>query len=58
MEELVRSEDGAEGEGLFRGGAENRTGTVVQKHKTGSQKWGFAISAKKKWESNTFYTPA
>jgi hypothetical protein len=31
---LVRAEGGREGEGLFQAGAENRTGTVVQKHET------------------------
>jgi hypothetical protein len=34
MEPLVRAEGGGEGEGLLRGVAENRTGTVVQEHKT------------------------
>jgi hypothetical protein len=34
MEQLVRAEGGGEGEGIFQAGAENRTGTVVQKHET------------------------
>jgi hypothetical protein len=34
MAELVRAEGGGEGEGIFLGDTENRTGTVVQKHKT------------------------
>jgi hypothetical protein len=34
MKQLVRAEGGGEEEGLIRGGAENRTGTVVQEHKT------------------------
>jgi hypothetical protein len=34
MEQLLRAEGGGEGEGLLRGGALNRTGTVVQEHET------------------------